>query len=279
MCGIFGLDFKKDSIKEGRRNVLGCILASNNDNRGGHSWGLLNMPLNETWNVNYGIGRIRHHASQVIKSPRLFGHTRFATVGAIKIENCHPFEIGDIVGAHNGGISNYKSLCGQYGRDFQVDSMHIFAHLNEDLPLTELEGYGAIEWVNKKEPEQINLCRFSGGSLSIAGIGKYGSFIRGVVWSSDVNHLTHALESVGLKKDEHYFFYEVNVNQVYFVRNGELYTVGKVLSLKERETIKNPLSLNKLHALSKSNPTMAETIMSNLTESQWEDLYKQEIDS
>jgi hypothetical protein len=233
MCGIYGWQLP-DSVSKEKRAVLGAVLGMLNDSRGGDSWGM--YFVTDKPYILRGLGKSgpQFGWSDVAPSIRfVMGHTRKATVGGISVENAHPFEIGNIVGAHNGGVSNHSELNKQYGRNFEVDSMHIFAHIQKGWKLDELRGWGAIEYTNQKKwPGRVNLCRFSGGSLSVCGIGKDPNDYNGVVWSSDADHLRTALETAGFRKGESYFEFESVFDQVYFVEDCKyMIKVGKKLSL------------------------------------------------
>lgn len=71
------------------------------------------------------------------------GHTRYATHGSIKTDNAHPFQFGNITGAHNGVVST--------PRRYDVDSMYIFDQLNKHAgdyqkALANVDGYWGLAW-------------------------------------------------------------------------------------------------------------------------------------
>src|SRR5439155_21382733 len=120
-------------------------------------------------------------------------HTRFATSASSCAADAHPFRIGHVTGAHNGAVWHHIGLNHRYARDFDVDSMHIFAHIDEGKNLYDLEGYGAIEFLDDRVPGRIFLGRF-GGELNVARIEGHGT-----VWSSDRGHLEIACKMAGLE--------------------------------------------------------------------------------
>jgi len=93
----------------------------------------------------------------------LIGHVRAKTVGNNTVANAHPFEYGDLVGAHNGSLTNHLALIRQYGfkmTNYDVDSQVLISALNENLKdsgsddfkvLSEYEGAAALLIYNKKE--------------------------------------------------------------------------------------------------------------------------------
>lgn len=179
MCGIYGFQVSKEhelSIYE--TTVVSMTLASQMESRGKDSFGGISIPSLNTdvdgkIRVMRGLGKVTESGSQLLKmasSSRCFlGHTRTATRGEVSIPNAHPFNIGDILGVHNGVVYNHDEMNRRYGRSFEVDSMHVFAHIDENKPLGELLGYGTFFWTRKSEKwEKIYLAKTVAGALSIA---------------------------------------------------------------------------------------------------------------
>lgn len=91
------------------------------------------------------------------------GHNRAATLGAVNNENAHPFQYGDIIGAHNGTIDkeSWKRLEEAAGIETSVDSAAIFAAINavgidETMSLiehgrTSTTGAWALVWYDDKD--------------------------------------------------------------------------------------------------------------------------------
>lgn len=234
MCGIFGYSFKPGAVPEYKRGILTATLARLNDDRGGHSWGIVGVPESGAVDIQRGLGDLAPNSFEVAQYTTVYAHTRFATLGSIKIENAHPFEMGKIVGAHNGMVYNHKSLSDLYGRDFDVDSMHLFAHLDLDLDFGDINGYGAIEWINKDEPARIYLTRLNGGELSVWGI-KDGKETVGVIWTSDEDHMTEALETSGIIRTAgtglSAFEFDIVESEVFYVENYALFKAERSLEL------------------------------------------------
>lgn len=59
----------------------------------------------------------------------LIGHNRYATQGAINVTNAHPFEHGNIIGAHNGTLRGQHHLPDH--KDFEVDSENLVHAINK----------------------------------------------------------------------------------------------------------------------------------------------------
>ena len=76
------------------------------------------------WGMSYYIDRVPHlikndeqalqdalfrEVSAVVSTRTLIAHIRKATVGAVRVLNCHPFQFGTWTFAHNGEIADYTS--------------------------------------------------------------------------------------------------------------------------------------------------------------------------
>ena len=231
MCGIFGYSFKHGKLSAARRAVLATNLARYNDERGGDSWGVCGINQ-EGPHVSRGLGDLSDSAYELCEYNTLFAHTRSASVGDVTIKNAHPFKFGNILGAHNGRIYNNEEIAAKYGRKYPVDSMHIFAHLNENRSLEELVGRGTIEWINIKDPKTVYLCKFHEGELAVYGVGEDEDKPDGIVWSSSYRHLMKSLYCAGIHD---FFRYEVRRGNVYAVRPGEFSEEGIKLEVTKFE--------------------------------------------
>jgi uncharacterized protein YeeX (DUF496 family) len=224
MCGLLGYDLRNANLSKEQRAIMAAVLSIGNDHRGGDSYGYYNF-----MKTVRGLGDLADHAIDMFRNKFVMAHTRKATQGSVSVENAHPFEVGKIIGAHNGIISNHVMLNNKYKRECVVDSQHIFHHLNEDKELNDIHGYGVITWIDKTiNKHRVYLCKLgAGGDLAIFGIGKGPKEVRGVIWSSDDDHIKAAVQAAHIEG----FFYKIEPNKVYYVEEGHLIIDDKKLEI------------------------------------------------
>ena len=209
MCGIFGYakqqNAQNDNQIEMLRDVL-TYLADESVIRGTDSTGIsMISPSNrrtfkatapssevvshEAWKSNI-LDRVDRDSTIAI------GHVRLATHGSVTKRNAHPFEIGEVIGAHNGVIYNYNKLAEKYNKSIEVDSEIIFASLNlhsMEKALEELEGDYAVSWI-KESNKILHLARESSRPLCVA----YWKKARVLLWASTEDIMNRSLKRAGL---------------------------------------------------------------------------------
>ncbi|MGL5580207.1 MAG: class II glutamine amidotransferase, partial [Cetobacterium sp.] len=83
----------------------------------------------------------------------MFGHNRWATMGAVNAVNAHPFEVEHIILAHNGTLATGWRSNLEDGHKFEVDS-HCVAHNVAKIGIAEtlqrIRGAFTLIWFNKQ---------------------------------------------------------------------------------------------------------------------------------
>lgn len=113
------------------------------------------------------------------------GHNRFATQGKVNEENAHPFEFDNVVGAHNGTVSQSSLRNFQGYKDFVVDSQIIYSHLSHtrsiDAVWEAADGAMALVWWDKVD-NKLNIIRNNQRPLVVC----YSEDDKTVFWASEL---------------------------------------------------------------------------------------------
>jgi predicted glutamine amidotransferase len=124
---------------------------------------------------------------QMTDTKVLIGHNRYATVGDKTVENAHPFEFPELVGAHNGTIDKWSLKKLPNYAKFDTDSQAIYANISDTSlkeTLSHLTGAWALTWFDKKN-NTINLIRNKERPLFYA----YSEDRKTLFWSSESDML------------------------------------------------------------------------------------------
>lgn len=257
MCGIYAWQMVEgEKLTTFEATTMANVLAQEMKKRGSDSFG------GAVWGDKYGdpevvireTGPVTEHGVRLFRSivepeacTQLLAHTRAATVGAVTAQNCHPFEIGDVLGVHNGGVYNHVYMNHKYKRDFNVDSQHIFGHINDGLNLEELDVYGAIVYGRFSEAfHTLYMGRSKQGSLEVGRIyrkrkhDKDGQKHFMVVIASTTTAIREACERLEFDYTPVHLSHEL----LYTVVGGEVYEPSGPLPLISKPAVQ-PVSRNR----------------------------------
>lgn len=143
----------------------------------------------------------------------MLGHTRQATTGIVNKQNAHPFIKENIVGVHNGIISNSDELAEENKFKIEVDSEIIFELLNKynnDFKKTfkKIQGSASIAWLDKTDPKILYLVAHE-NPLTVAE----APLLKTIFFASEFSALDSILQaSIG---NENYYIWEAKEDIVY----------------------------------------------------------------
>lgn len=135
-----------------------------------------------------GLKRVNDLINQ--HSRGLLGHNRAATRGKVNADNAHPFEFDNIMGMHNGTLTERWKL-DDY-KDFDVDSENLFYHLQKhglQDTLNKCKGAYALVWHDSND-STVNLYRNKERPLAYA----YSKDRKTLYWASEEDMLIWILD-------------------------------------------------------------------------------------
>lgn len=203
MCGLVGVagDIAKIDIDVFNQLLFADTL------RGQDSTGVagINMAGDIDWIKRVGIAtdlQDNRGYDRVVNTRQkvLIGHNRYGTQGAKSNANAHPFECGDVVGAHNGTIPwDAKNKLPQ-ASSFGTDSEAIFNSINEqgiEKTLGLLHGAWALTYWDSRD-DTLNFIRNKERPLYYA----FNTAHTTIFWASEEGLLHWILGRNGIKYDK-----------------------------------------------------------------------------
>lgn len=201
MCGILGFIDPKLKIDAGTKRMLAWL----NQSRGtdGHGFVIGNKG-ERLWGFKDGQSIVdamkgveRSKRFEKLNSQLVLGHTRRASTSikgsASSTNNSHPFQVGNIILAHNGFISNHAEIAAELkqfdeykeiAETYQVDSNIAAAAVSKwgfDA-LGRIQGKASMWWINSESPTTIYAWCWDQDFAFFEGDECF-------VFSSDVEHL------------------------------------------------------------------------------------------
>lgn len=217
MCGIIGYigpeKFNKDKIV--------TLMVYNQLKRGDDSTGIYTVDTGIIKSVLKADLFIEKEFPNLNEQTLFIGHVRKRTSGIINQENAHPFKYDDLIGVHNGSVTNTDELYEDWQKTFSVDSQVILYRLAiEKNPkvLQELDGGTAILVHRENEPNVIYGYN-NGGRELYYGEGEKDSYY--------ISSIKESLAVIGCKHIEEF-------------KKETLYKIGIV---DDKATILNSLKL------------------------------------
>ncbi|MCW2921956.1 MAG: 99, gp99 [Thermoleophilia bacterium] len=246
MCGIAGFSFTHDCLIDAS-DATRVLLASVAE-RGADAAGCVYEDPTAGLVVNKQPGGASRFL-EVVKVPeairQLVLHVRDFTKGRPSLmANNHPIRHGDVVGVHNGKISNDDAVFLELGRarfeeGMTVDSEAIFAALDDadgDVAgaLERLTGSLATCWFDQRRPGSVFLARGYGRPLWTATTRRGDA----VIWASTLEALEIAEDFLGIQLHKR----PVRPGSIVEIRDGSIVARGRFRADARAQWLLNPVA-------------------------------------
>lgn len=204
MCGLVGTagDLSLDAVKVFKQ-LLYVDALRGEDNTGVAALGPKGATLDIVKCVGPAVNLLDSKRFDAIVNPGkyiLIGHNRYGTIGGKTIANAHPFEHGNIVGAHNGTLEyQARKRLGTEDK-FGTDSEQLIHSINEigvKETVAKITGAWAVVFYDR-EKNTINLFRNRERDLWYA----FSESRKQLFWASERWMLVGVLARNGIKFDE-----------------------------------------------------------------------------
>lgn len=196
MCGIVGYITAQNDIYENARRGFFKYALMLDTLRGPDSTGVITVSNKftvkryKTISSGFRMATSEAFEANVPNGWAAIGHNRSATIGAVSVDNAHPFKFGRVSLVHNGTLSNRGKNLPEYDKNLSVDSMQLALSLSAVPPkeavevLDRVDGDMCLVWTDERD-RSINMCRNRGRPM-VLGFNFERSFM---CFMSDGDHL------------------------------------------------------------------------------------------
>lgn len=256
MCGITGAalvgtdrTFDKGQINTARNVLLRLLLR--NQARGSDSTGIVRVGDDGNWSIRKSAipafhfvfqDKVRKLATLDENHRIVMAHTRNATTGDVNKKNSHPFDVGSLVGIHNGVIRFCEKLNPPLA--LEVDSHQFFwglANYTMNHVVETVSGSIAAAFVRKNKPTTLCFIKIS-NPIEVIYSEEYGILFFSSVESYFKDSMGDGLSFAKFKRivvpENSYFEFDTltgNSSISYFNRHGAYGSSGRSAYLDAME--------------------------------------------